>query len=653
MARIHILDALTANLIAAGEVVERPANAVKELLENALDAGAKRVTVEIRQGGAESISVTDDGCGMAAEDLPLCVLRHATSKIRTSSDLDAVGTLGFRGEALAAISASSRFTILSKRREDPFGHQITCVGDEIGAVEECGCADGTTVLVRDLFFNQPARKKFMKQARTESAAVLQIVQRVAVSRPDVAFKLTSDGAVKLQTPGSGKADEAIWAVYGGEFAGSIVPVSRETGSLSVTGFVTRPEKSRSNHSYQSFYVNGRYVKSRTMQFALEEAYKSFVKSEKFPGCVLFLTIPPEDVDVNVHPAKLEVRFQDERSVYGAVYGAVRGALEKLSNTLARDTYFAALEKRGDKGGEEVKPIRESAPYRPVTGAPRPVSADLPLFARAVEKKKPLPDPDRKAAPGEVETLRPFRPEEKEPPAPAVTAPPVAPPPAPAVQETPAPPPEQLAIPGVLGEKKENNPLSEGCVLRGVLFEAFLIVEAAGAVYFIDKHAAHERILYEGMKKSHEDAKFVQYLLEPVVLALTPTESATLTEHLKEMATAGFLLEPFGQDAFLCRGVPQDLSGLSGADLSDLLSATAKELSLGGRASGAGDKLFDRTLYSMACKAAVKAGIPSTEADHLWIIEKLREMDNVIVCPHGRPILAKFTRKQIEDLFLRD
>ncbi len=650
MPNIHVLDAQTANLIAAGEVVERPANAVKELLENAMDAGASRIIVEIRQGGEELLSVTDDGCGMSAEDLALCVKRHATSKIRTPEDLDAIGTLGFRGEALAAISASSRFTILTKRAEDPFGHQITCEGEKIGEVTECGCADGTTVLVRDLFFNQPARKKFLKRPQTEASAILQYVRLLAVSRPEIAIKLISDGVTKLQTVGNGKTDDCIYSVYGGEFAGSIVPVSRQNGSLSVTGFITRPEKSRNNHSYQSFYVNRRCVKSRTMQFALEDAYKSFVKSEKFPGCVLFLSIPPEEVDVNVHPAKLEVRFRDEKSVYGAVYGGVREALEKLSNDLARETYFSALEQEKDPA-----PIREAQPYQPVVHPPRPVKQEASLFARAVEKRRFVPPAEQPAPAPEIVPARPFADLSKEAEkiisiqkerTPAPQAPVSA-----AEEKTVEP--EQLTLPGVAGEKKENNPLCDGGALRGVLFNAFLVYETENAVYFIDKHAAHERILYEGMKEKHEDAKTVQMLLEPLALTLTPTESACLAEHLEEMVDAGFLLEPFGGETFLCRGIPQHLSAMSQADLSDLLASAARELSLGGKASGAGDKLFDRTLYSMACKAAVKAGIPSTEADHLWLIEKLKELDNVIVCPHGRPILARFTKKQMEDLFLRD
>ncbi|MBP5289151.1 MAG: DNA mismatch repair endonuclease MutL [Clostridia bacterium] len=643
MPNIHVLDPQTANLIAAGEVVERPANAVKELLENAMDAGAARIAIEIRQGGEELLSVTDDGCGMSGEDLALSVKRHATSKIRTPADLDAIGTLGFRGEALAAISASSRFTIMTKRKEDPFGHQITCEGEKIGEVTECGCADGTTVLVRDLFFNQPARKKFLKRPQTEASAILQYVRLLAVSRPEIAFKFTSDGDVKLQTVGNGKLDDCVYSVYGGEFASSIVPVSREIGNLTVSGFVTRPEKSRNNHSYQSFYVNRRCVKSRTMQFALEDAYKSFVKSEKFPGCVLFLSLPAEEVDVNVHPAKLEVRFRDEKSVYNTVFAAVRGALEKLSNDLARETYFAAVNRE-----EAPRPIREAEPYRPVIQPPRPAREEVSLFAKAKEKiKRVTPPEERVSQPAKIETVRPFvfseevpeKPKEREK--------------EPSPQTEPASEPEQLTLPGIGERKKENNPLCEGGALRCVLFNAFLVYETENAVYFIDKHAAHERILYEEMKQKHEDAKNVQMLLEPLTLTLTATESAALAEHLEELQNAGFLLEVFGDETFLCRGIPQHLTALGGGDLTDLLSATARELSLGGRASGAGDKLFDRTLYSMACKAALKAGIPSTEADHLWLIEKLKEMDNVIVCPHGRPILARFTKKQIEDLFLRD
>ncbi len=672
MPNIQILDVQTANLIAAGEVVERPANVFKELVENAIDAKSSAIITESEEGGVALIRVTDNGCGMEKEDLPLSIRRHATSKIRSGSDLAAISTLGFRGEALAAISSTSRFTVLSKRKGSLSGYQMTVEGEDVLSLEECGCADGTTVIVRDLFFNQPARRKFLKRAQTENAAILQYLQRIAVSHPEIAFKHICDGAVKLQTVGNGKLSDCIYSVYGSSFFSSLVPLrENQIGPFAIKGYITRPEMARNNHSDQSFYINSRYVKSRTMQFALEDAYKSFVKSEKFPGCVLFLEIDPGMVDVNVHPAKLEVRFSDERAVYNAVYQAVRDTLSGLSNRLALEDYQRAVKMAEEKPDTVIPKIHETKPAPSVSpqvksGAFREKSFDLPLFSSAPSRgRSPLIPKNEEIAPKKVtvksaDFLRDLSEPKK------VTEPEIVPPKT-TVQESPlfsqtqkapqavpAEKPEsstQLAMENALGKEKENNPISGLGVIRGVVFHAFILYETQDRLYLIDKHAAHERILYEALKKSHS-SDAIQLFLDPLLLCLSPLEGAALSEHLPEMNQAGFLLEEFGEGSFLLRGVPLEFVSLSGEAILSLLEESARELQLGGKATGAGEKLFDRTLYSMACKAAVKAGIPTKESDHQWIVEKLREMDNVIVCPHGRPILASFTKKQLENLFLR-
>ena len=653
MPKIHLLTPQTANLIAAGEVVERPANAVKELLENAIDAGADRISVEIREGGVEWISVSDNGSGMSKEDLPLAIRRHATSKIQNEKDLAAISTLGFRGEALAAISAASRFSILTKEKNAPFGWQMNVEGESEPEILECGRGDGTTVIVRDLFFNQPARKKFLKRPQTEASAILQYVQRIAVSHPEISFQFTSDSVLKLRTSGNGKTDECIYSVYGKEFAGTVTPLAESAGAISVSGFITRPEFSRNNHSYQSFYINSRYVKSRTMQFALEDAYKSFVKSEKYPGCVIFLKIDLDRVDVNVHPSKLEVRFEDERAVYGVIYGAVRKTLENLSNRLAREEYEKASQKQ-----KEALPIHETSPYRvsvPKTNLP---SFEMPLFAGAVpkEKKRPVPIeekiPEKEADVFDVTDLLAGAGTTKK------TEIKMAPPeisPSLRTPETADPLPvreEQLSLPEVFPEKKENNPLTLSGKISGVMFDAFILYETGDAVYVIDKHAAHERILYEGLKKTHS-ADEVQVFLEPLVFSFDPVTADALAAVSEELKNAGFCLEEFGAGSMILRSVPQVFGSLSHDEISLMLQKTAEEVSCGGKASGVRDKAFDRVLYSMACKAAVKAGIPTTESEHEWIVEKLREIDNITVCPHGRPVLVRFTKKHIENLFLRD
>lgn len=643
MPEIHVLSQQTANLIAAGEVVERPANVIKELLENAIDAGADQITAEILGGGLELIRVSDNGRGMARDDLPLAVKRHATSKIRDEEDLVGIQTLGFRGEALAAISSTSRFVLISKRKLDPVGYQMTCEGETVFPVEECGAADGTTVLVRDLFFNQPARKKFLKRPATEAAAVLQYVERLAVSHPEIAFKFLSDGVTKLQTVGNGKLDECLWSVYGKEFADAIVPLKTYASPYRFSGFITRPELARSNRNYQSFYINKRFVKSKTLSFAVEDAYKSFVKSEKFPGCIIFLETDPKSVDINVHPSKLEVRFGEEREVYNALFSAVRKTLSELSNAMAREAYETALEKK-----EPALPtIGEKKPYVPVKSVNVSIQkdrqrGDFPIFAHAVPKKEPFVAPEDRLKKDEFQVKTPVLFPETESPK-TIAAPPETNSPESARQEIL---PEAKAFP----EESPSHPLFGG-IYRGVIFDAFILYETEKTVYLIDKHAAHERILYEELKNKISRGA-VQMRLEPLLIRLSPLESAALSENLAEMNEAGFVLDEFGSDAFLLRGVPMELTRLSDDDFIRLLSDSAKELSLGGKGGGAKDKLFDRTLYSMACKAAVKAGIPTSDQEHEYLIKKLLEMDNVIVCPHGRPILAPFTRKQIENLFLR-
>ena len=665
MAKINLLDTQTANLIAAGEVVERPANVIKELLENAIDAKSTAIVTEISGGGVDMIRVTDNGGGMEKEDLPLCVRRHATSKIRTPEDLAAISTLGFRGEALAAISSTSRFTIMSKRRQDTLGHQMVMEGEETISMEECGCADGTTVIVQDLFFNQPARRKFLKRAQTESAAILQYLQRIAISHPEIAFKHISDGQVKLQTVGNGKLHDCIYSVYGQEFSSALTEVEHTEGDLRIHGFITRPECGRTNHNYQSFYINSRFVKSGTMRFAMEEAYKSFVKSEKFPGCVLFLTLDPEKVDVNVHPAKLEVRFDDERSIFNAVYHAVRNTLNGLSNRLARDEYQRAVKIAETKPEIQVPKISETkiAPSlspEVKSGSFRETKSDLSLFSSAASRGKShlIPAEDR-ITPSRVtvekisvsklfDEPKPSQPtevkKEEAPQKPIEKEKTIAP----KEEEAAA---EQMAMESVLPTENKNNPLSLVGTVRGTVFNAYILYECSDTLYLIDKHAAHERILYEALKKDHK-SESVQMFLEPLLLTLTPSESAALSEHLKEMEEAGFMLEEFGDNTFLLRGIPLEFVSMSGEAIKKLVEESANELMMGGVGRGAGEKKFDRTLYSMACKAAVKAGIPSTDADHKWIVDKLREIDNVIVCPHGRPVLVPFTKKQIENLFLR-
>lgn len=636
MEQIRVLSSQLANLIAAGEVVDRPASVAKELCENALDAGARHITVETRAGGTVFLRVTDDGKGMSELDARQCVLRHATSKISTEDDLAAIGTLGFRGEALAAISAVSNFSILTKRPEEAFGRKLCFSAGELLSCEEAGCPDGTTVIVEDLFFNQPARRKFLKRDATEQAALLQYMQRIAIAFPAVSFKCISEGAIKFQTPGDGDTLSAIRAVYGREVSASLFPVEYTLDNLRVHGFLSRPEEARPTRSLQCFYVNARYVKSKTMLFAMDDAFKSFLKSDRHPVAFLFLETAFSDVDVNVHPAKLEVRFSDEKNVYRAVYSAIRTALGTLTNPFgapqsiepeiipplpkAEQMRFRPLEPRAP---QPARPLTVSAPF----SAPRETS--FPTAAYSTDTAKM---PKLQAALFELtKAPAPLTPENDKSAAPSESA-----------------LPSEPCEPSV----EENNPFcEEGGKYLGAVFQAYLLYELSDKLYVIDKHAAHERILYEALRKQGP-VSAQQMLAVPVIVSVDAMEAAALTDAADEMQSVGFLLDPFGENTFALRGVPLEFSGLGQTALSDAVSTFANELIRGGKARDTRRAMWDRTLFTVACKAAMKAGRLDRESDCLWIIEKLREMKNVFVCPHGRPIVTVFDQHSFEKLFFR-
>ncbi len=633
MEQIRVLDSQVANLIAAGEVVDRPAGVAKELCENALDAGASAITVEIKNGGVSFLRVADNGCGMSRTDAENCVLRHATSKISKAEDLDAIQTLGFRGEALAAISAVSRFSILTKRESDAFGSKLEFSEGKLISCEDAGCPDGTTVLVEDLFYNQPARRKFLKRDQTEQGAVLQYVQRLAVAFPKVSFTFLTETGRKFSTPGDGQTLSAIRAVFGKEISDSLFEVDYTLENLRVTGFVSRPEAAKNTRSHQCFYINSRFVKSKTMFAAMTDAFRSYLKSDRHPICFLYLKTAFADVDVNVHPAKLEVRFSDERLVYRAVYGAVRSALTLLTNPFAAQTQsfeperiprlpeseqirFAALPTR-----EPGAPIREEKPQKTLNVA-------SPSFSAQTQRTYP-----RFSAPGSEEKMQQYR---------AILF----------AQNEPAQ--SEMKAPqasGAAGEIEEDNPLKEDGVYLGAVFQAFLLYETASALYIIDKHAAHERILYESLIKK-EDRVGEQMLLVPAIVKLDPMESSAVTEALDEINAAGFLLDAFGENTFALRGVPAEYSGLGEGALQEAISSLANELLRGGKASAHREAVWDRALYTAACKAAMKAGLSDSREDCLWVIEKLKELKNVFVCPHGRPIVTVFNRRDFEKLFFR-
>lgn len=653
MSVINVLDPQTANLIAAGEVVDRPASVVKELLENAIDSGATRIVAEIKNGGNTYIRVTDNGCGMSAEDAATCVKRHATSKIHSPEDLFSISTLGFRGEALAAISSVSRFSIITKMADASIGTKFEIEGDEVLFYDDYGCPDGTTVTVCELFKNQPARQKFLKRDATEAAAVLQYVQRIAVSRPEISFTFISNNETKLQTPGDNDLKKAIYCVYGKEFTSALTPVQAQSEQgIEVSGFVTRPDASRVNRSSQSFYINHRYVKSKTMLFALEDAYKSYMKTDRFPGCVLNLQIDFSRVDVNVHPAKLEVRFSDERTVYNAVYFAVKNALKAEKSPLIYESAspLEAVERFVKK--EEVKNTQvefeiampKIPPYRPFSSTVT-VSSPTEDEIKARKEKGELSS-DEKRYLDEASKMIFEKPtagsERKEP---HSSCPDFS---SPLSQKQETSPEnssrtEEFVIQAPFG--------SDGKIL-GIAFNAFILYEHEENLFFIDKHAAHERILYEKIKKDYKDNS-IQALIEPITVSLSGQQLATAEEFLSEFEKIGFLAESFGPSDFALRGVPFSLSHLSTKVLGEIFIRTLDDLMQGGRVSAKKEGALDKIMYSMACKAAMKAGIKDHPQEYRAIIETLVQIGNIVVCPHGRPIVTKITQKQLERLFLRN
>ena len=670
MPHIRELSPHVADLIAAGEVVERPASVIKELCENAVDAGAHAVTVEIQNGGMTLIRVTDDGCGIAPGECATAFLRHATSKIQNEYDLDHIGTLGFRGEALAAIAAVARVELLTRRQEDPLGTSLTLEGGTVTAQEEAGCPLGTTMLVRDLFFNTPARLKFMKKDAAEGAACLAAVQKQALGHPEVSFKFIRDGKQELLTPGDGRLRSAMYAVLGRELALGFTAAEGSGEDMSVKGFVSLPSCCRGTRGYQFFFVNGRYVKSQTMTAALEQAYANQKMVGKFPGCVLHITVKLNAVDVNVHPTKQEVKFGRERAVFSAVYYAV---LSALGGDNTRPQAAEALRPRTDEGVQTSLPLHDSSfrgspfPQREMgfgTAASRPKEtkgsekpwAPAPWSGKKTgEETSPrLPGPGTpprpavgaatipESRPGPVRVPEQAKPApEKEPeipakePAQAVPAPIREP-------EAPVKEPEQ-AVPAPLKEPEPVQPAPYRIV--GELFHTYIVVEQENKALLIDKHAAHERMNFDRMRAA-EYTPMSQYLLTPQVFTPAPEEHSVLLEHAGELDRVGFEVEDFGGGALVVRRIPDYLdAGEAPAALSEI----AGKLILTGT-TGETERL-DAIYHTMACKAAIKGGWQSAPQE-LEAVAAAVMTGAVKYCPHGRPVAVELTKTELEKQFKR-
>ncbi|MCI2058871.1 MAG: DNA mismatch repair endonuclease MutL [Oscillibacter sp.] len=657
MSQIQQLSSHVADLIAAGEVVERPASVVKELVENALDAGATAVAVEIRGGGMGLIRVTDNGCGIAPEDLPTAFLRHATSKLRTEDDLGRIGTLGFRGEALAAIAAVSRTEIETRRPGAEAGALLRLEGGVPGAVEDAGTPEGTTLRIRDLFYNTPARLKFMKKDSAETAAVSGLMQHLALSRPDVSFKFVKDGEEALHTPGDGKTESAVYAALGRDFARTLLPVEGRGGETAVSGFVTRPLSARGSRAMQTFFVNGRFIKSQLLTAAVEEAYRNRMMKGKFPGCVIFVTLPVTGVDVNVHPAKTMVKFARERDVFDAVYHTVLDALDageaparerQAQETVnPRQDFFQKLdagEYRKRLEGEE----KPSAPSRRAGGGAVPAwDTERKSGVRVADAEAAAPlyrtayTPPRQAAsaPGKEEAAPAERPEGEEPrPSDAGEAPGTKRPFVPAIPDPERPavrPPEQETLTG-----RTPAPWR----IAGEVLNTYIICETEeGEIFLIDKHAAHERLNFNRLE-AQKEPPMRQTLLLPETVRLSREDAALLLSQRPLLESLGFACEDFGGDTLLVREVPADLDP---EDAAAALEEFAEKL----RTGRSPEERREALLHTMACKAAVKAGMHS-DSRELRVLADAVQSGEIHYCPHGRPVAVKITKYQLEKLFHR-
>ena len=667
MPKIVQLSRRVADLIAAGEVVERPASVVKELVENAIDAGATRVTVEIQNGGMTLIRILDNGCGMAPEDARTAFLRHATSKIRNKDDLAAISTLGFRGEALAAISAVSRIDLLTKAADTP-GVSLHLEAGQITQEAPAGCPEGTTILVRDLFYNTPARMKFMKSDQAEASAVFLAVQQQALAHPEIAFRFLKDGQEQLSTAGSGDRMAAIYTVFGREIANNMIEVKGPWEQFTVRGFVTKPTCTRGNRSYQYFFVNSRFIKSRMLSAALEEAYKNQLMVGRFPVCVLEIDLPVQAVDVNVHPAKTEVKFLSERGAFDAVHYAVLSALNKapgrpavqlpksrqdqIAGSVSSNIPASKKDFFQTKTAEEFRRTASAAeenPFeKPVRPAAKPVSVfvDEPSFLSAA-LSSPVQVPERtvkapEAAPV-IPKAEPVAPAPMEAPAPLTPVPeeehiPLGRKAASASTKlTPAPEPESqqvLSIPEV--------PFR----VIGETMDTYILVEQGESLLLIDKHAAHERVLFEKLK-SEEHPVMPQLLLQPVPVQLTKPEAQAVLENLPLLQSLGFDVSEFADLQLVLRQIPSDLTE---EDACATLEAFAEDLLTGKRPSQA--DLRDNLLHTMACKAAIKAGWHTQPREREALVREVLSRDDIKYCPHGRPVCIELTKKELEKQFKR-
>ena len=639
MPQIKVLDKHVAELIAAGEVVERPASVIKELVENSIDAGATQVTVEIQNGGVSYMRVTDNGCGISRNDVPTAFLRHATSKVSTSTDLDSISTLGFRGEALASVAAVARVEMMTCKEGETGVIYKICGGEEI-SLDDAGCPVGTTIIVRDLFYNTPARMKFLKKDVGEANAVAGVLDKIALSHPEISIRFIRDGKNTLNTPGDGDLKATIYAVFGRDFASGLIKTDYTLDNMSVSGYIGTPVAARANRNMQFFYINGRYVKSKNMIAAVEQAYKNSIMVGKFPSCVLNLNIPFNLVDINVSPSKTEARFVDERAVFNIIYYGVKTALN-MGDTRP-ELKLDNIPIKTDNGLHNTAIKSEPHISKPIVTAPpkpAPASDFIPTsnyFEALSRNKAPSEESVFRSAPVVQYNDKPMRynldvvyeeTEEKTPTQTTFIEP---------VTETSA---EKTAV--ITDEPTEAKPEIK---IIGELFTTYIIAECGEKVVFIDKHAAHERILFEKIRTEEHDS---QMLLEPVTVTLAKEEYTLVTENLDLIARVGFEIDDFGASSVIVRAVP---TVLAGEDVKSLILEIAGGF-CNNKTTVEIEKL-DWLYHNIACRAAIKAGSHSNMTEMAALAERIINHDDIRYCPHGRPVAFTLTKKELEKQFGR-
>lgn len=655
MSKIKVLPKEIAELIAAGEVVERPASVIKELMENAIDAGSSSVTVEIKNGGITYIRVTDNGCGISREDIRNAFISHATSKISTRDDLYAIGTLGFRGEALASIAAVSNVEVLTRTTEEETGTRYCISAGEETLVDDAGCPLGTTIVVRDLFFNTPARMKFLKKDVSEANAVAGIVDKIALSNPDVSIRFIREGKSALFTSGSGDLKTAAYEIFGKDFADGLIEADYSFESVKISGLVSKPTKSRPNRNMQFFFVNGRLVKSGTASAALSEAYKNSIMVGKFPYCVLNITTAPGLVDVNVHPAKIEVRFANERTVFSAVYYAAKNALEHRDEapkvTIPRTAQTELFEPVRPKTEQMRLPEKQpdfwnrmsSSEYRSAQQPERPTyqqpAAREDIITVASPDKKPE---NADSEPSTIQHFLDAQRAKKEETA-AIEAD-IRPELSEKAATLPDEKPEETAR--ALDTAVDEKPAELPVTVIGEAFKTYIIVQQGESIFLVDKHAAHERMLFNELVKN-DSKRSTQMLLTPITVTLSKEEYSSVLDNLDMLMQAGFAVEDFGYSVVIVRECPMEISADEVADVVAELAGYLVE----NRQKLISEK--KEWLFSlMACKAAIKGGMYTTEYERELFIKRLFASPEIRYCPHGRPVMIEITRRELEKNFGR-